>query len=378
MRRAAASSATRRPCAAGRALRSRGAAQGYTLGAAQLGFAVTAQLGGGQALALSPAAPFAASADGTVAAQLLGDLAGYAAMPDFGAFLLMVPQEGNQLAGMRPGWEPARRPSALTRGRPLSLLACGAGAAAAAAAAAPAGAPLALTANMSDWLLVGQSQVTLDGSACNAAGVGYMAFRSQPARRRALVYPPRAPAAARKRGRMRRPPGLPGRRASATAARRRPAVRQLQPPRGGLASRLVPAAATCNAVARSAFLPGPAMVDHLAGAHRVYPTRPYARPTAPSAGEAERAGAWQRMGRSPRRVCTRCGARRTRATCPRAAAWAGSWAPCARPTPRASRRAPRRCTGSPAGPAASPARCRRALGRPRPGPAPGAAGAELP
>jgi len=72
----------------------------------------------------------------------------------------------------------------LTQERPLSLLTCGAGAAAAAAAAAaaPAGAPLALTANMSDWLLVGQSQVTLDGSTCNTAGVGFAAFRSQPAR----------------------------------------------------------------------------------------------------------------------------------------------------------------------------------------------------
>jgi len=178
------------------------ARQGYTLGAAQLGFTVTAQLGGGQALALSPGAPFAASADGTVAAQLLGDLAGYAAMPDFGAFLLMVPQEGNQLAGMRPGWEPARRPSALTRGRPLSLLACGAGAAAAAAAAAPAGAPLALTANMSDWLLVGQSLVSLDGSACNAIGVGFAAFRSQPARGSAALP-------ADEHARMRRAPGLP-------------------------------------------------------------------------------------------------------------------------------------------------------------------------
>jgi len=87
------------------------ARQGYTLGAAQLGFAVTAQLGGGQALALSPAAPFAASADGTVAAQLLGDLAGYAAMPDFGAFLLMVPQEGDPPACNSPGalGSPGRR-----------------------------------------------------------------------------------------------------------------------------------------------------------------------------------------------------------------------------------------------------------------------------
>lgn len=73
--------------------------QGYSLGAAQLSFALTVRISGGsnqtQALNLSPAAPFAASDDGTVVAELLGDLASYSAMPDFGTYILMMLQAGS-------------------------------------------------------------------------------------------------------------------------------------------------------------------------------------------------------------------------------------------------------------------------------------------
>ena len=72
------------------------ARQGYSLGLAQVSFGITVGISGGvtggQALALSPGAPFAVSGDGAVAAQLLGDLASYTAAPDFTSSMLMMPQ----------------------------------------------------------------------------------------------------------------------------------------------------------------------------------------------------------------------------------------------------------------------------------------------
>ena len=81
--------------------------QGYSLGAAQLSFALTVQISGSgnqtaQALKLSPAAPFAASDDGTVVAELLGDLASYTVMPDFGTYILMMPQAGSAVPCSQP------------------------------------------------------------------------------------------------------------------------------------------------------------------------------------------------------------------------------------------------------------------------------------
>lgn len=66
------------------------------MGLAQLSFGITVGISGGvtggQALALSPGAPFAVSDNGAVAAQLLGDLASYTASPDFSSSMLMIPQ----------------------------------------------------------------------------------------------------------------------------------------------------------------------------------------------------------------------------------------------------------------------------------------------
>lgn len=47
---------------------------------------------------------------------------------------------------------------------------------------AGAGAQLALTTNLSRWMLVPSSQVSLDGSLCNMAGTGYTAFANQAVR----------------------------------------------------------------------------------------------------------------------------------------------------------------------------------------------------
>ena len=44
---------------------------------------------------------------------------------------------------------------------------------------AGAGAQLALTTNLSRWMLVPSSQVSLDGATCNMAGTGYTAFANQ-------------------------------------------------------------------------------------------------------------------------------------------------------------------------------------------------------
>ena len=47
---------------------------------------------------------------------------------------------------------------------------------------AGAGAQLALTSNLSRWMLVPSSQVSLDGATCNMAGTGYAAFANQAVR----------------------------------------------------------------------------------------------------------------------------------------------------------------------------------------------------
>ena len=77
---------------------------------------------GGQALVLSPGAPFAVSADGAVAAQLLGDLASYTAAPDFSSSMLMIPQGSSgappmlacsmcsSISGMAVTWHQGHQP----------------------------------------------------------------------------------------------------------------------------------------------------------------------------------------------------------------------------------------------------------------------------
>ena len=44
---------------------------------------------------------------------------------------------------------------------------------------AGAGAQIALTTNLSRWMLVPSSMVNLDGSQCNMVGTGYTAFANQ-------------------------------------------------------------------------------------------------------------------------------------------------------------------------------------------------------
>lgn len=201
---------------------------------------------GSQALALSPGAPFAVSDDGTVAVQLLGDLTSYTAMPDFSSSLLMIPQgpgappmlgcdmwhhqldfsHGCDLASCscltpvspaadsmaptalpqcavravatcvicslspRAGAEQppinqlpthrtaGRRRNASYRGESTLLNPGSTGV----SPAVPPGTALALSANMSGWMMVHQDLVTMDGSACNKVGVSHAAFRYQPVR----------------------------------------------------------------------------------------------------------------------------------------------------------------------------------------------------
>ena len=70
--------------------------QGFLVGTAGLQFGIQVAIASAndtitQTLQLNPANPFAVNNEGTVTAQLLGDLAGYSALPDFSSFLLMVP-----------------------------------------------------------------------------------------------------------------------------------------------------------------------------------------------------------------------------------------------------------------------------------------------
>ena len=55
---------------------------------------------------------------------------------------------------------------------------------------AGAGAQVALTTNLSRWMLVPSSQVNLDGATCNMAGTGYTAFANQAVY---LLLPPPPP-----------------------------------------------------------------------------------------------------------------------------------------------------------------------------------------
>lgn len=70
--------------------------QGYLVDTARLAFDiyVTVQSNAStatQTLHLGPTEPFSITLDAQVAAQLLGDLASYTAMPDFSSYYLMIP-----------------------------------------------------------------------------------------------------------------------------------------------------------------------------------------------------------------------------------------------------------------------------------------------
>lgn len=73
-------------------------AQGYRLGDAQMQFEIDVEVSvssaagnSSQSLSLDPSTPTALSSDGSVSAQLLGDLASYQASPNFGFAILMIP-----------------------------------------------------------------------------------------------------------------------------------------------------------------------------------------------------------------------------------------------------------------------------------------------
>ncbi|KAK9799370.1 hypothetical protein WJX73_004741 [Symbiochloris irregularis] len=125
--------------------------QGYAVGSSQMSFAITVNVSTitagangqpstttTQAMVLSPSTPSGLSTGKLVYAQLLGDLAGYQTAPSFEYSYLMIPQY--------PG----------------------------------ASANAALTSNFSSWMMIPQSQVSLDGSTCNKVGTSYTAFETQP------------------------------------------------------------------------------------------------------------------------------------------------------------------------------------------------------
>ena len=70
-------------------------AQGYYLGSSVLSFNITILVNssaGTTLLTLNPSTPFLVSRDNNVAANLLGDLAAYQAIPEFPAQVLFIPQ----------------------------------------------------------------------------------------------------------------------------------------------------------------------------------------------------------------------------------------------------------------------------------------------
>lgn len=90
---------------------------GYDVGPGQVDFAINVSAsGGGRAgggsssptttttLALSPAVPAANSPAAGIAARLLGDLAAYRAMPDFGGHVLMVPFPPGKQSREKRAW----------------------------------------------------------------------------------------------------------------------------------------------------------------------------------------------------------------------------------------------------------------------------------
>jgi len=154
----------------------------------------------------------------------------------------------------------------------------------------------ALSANMSGWMLVDQSLVTLDGSECNKIGVGFSAFRYQPVR------------------------------APQPLSHHLPIATLGQQPRNP---------ALCR--------------EELGGTRNMV--------NANDVGFQDQhrhsfSHTLANFSTQPQLTC------RIPATRPPGAAWAGSWEPCWRPTRRASLPAARRCTWRPAGPAANLARCR--------------------
>ena len=78
------------------------ASQGFLLGTAALQFSIKVAIASSnssiaQTLVLDPANPLAVNTAGTVIAQLLGDLAGYSQLPDFGSYVLMLPAPAGML-----------------------------------------------------------------------------------------------------------------------------------------------------------------------------------------------------------------------------------------------------------------------------------------
>ena len=92
-----------------------------------------------QTLLLTPASPAGVLPAAGVAARLLGDLSSYAAPPDLGGSVLLIPHP----------------PDATSLAQILTL-------------------------NTSEWLVVDKSLVSLDGRDCDRVGTSFPAFRSQP------------------------------------------------------------------------------------------------------------------------------------------------------------------------------------------------------
>ena len=72
--------------------------QGYSLGESQLQFNITITIqtstsvsSSNQTLVLSPSTPLAASTNGVIVSQLLGDLAGYTSLPVLSSSTLVIP-----------------------------------------------------------------------------------------------------------------------------------------------------------------------------------------------------------------------------------------------------------------------------------------------
>ncbi|GAB4818016.1 hypothetical protein N2152v2_005062 [Parachlorella kessleri] len=91
-------------------------------------------------LVLSPSQPFVLNSGRTLSAKLLGDLEGYVQIPQLMDKYVLVPSPPGKAVGA------------------------------------------VLSEHKSDWLVMDESMLTLDGTACNKIGVGYSAFCNQPNR----------------------------------------------------------------------------------------------------------------------------------------------------------------------------------------------------
>jgi hypothetical protein len=163
--------------------------QGYLVSTSQLDFQIQINIQSTnssitQTLLLDPAQPFVVNDDGSVAAQLLGDLMSYTSMPDFSSYILMIPSPAGNIPRCIPSSDENTYPHqelcmdfwqlcscTLQHSHKSDWLACMSG-----AGLTP---DQVLSSNQSQWMMVPQSMVSIDGTQCNMVGTSYYAFRYQ-------------------------------------------------------------------------------------------------------------------------------------------------------------------------------------------------------